>query len=65
MLPTLQFSPEFELVFCGFAIFLKTFGLLVFRFASIKIYLFYGLAFLQISFLVGCIFFKYYGTFAA
>jgi len=65
MLPILRFSREFGLDFCGFAIFLKTFGLLVFGLVSIKICLFFGLAFLQISVWWVAFFFKYYGTFAA
>ena len=45
VLPTLRFSREFGLVFCGVAFFLKACGWLLFRHVSIDICLFFGLVF--------------------
>jgi len=56
-LPTLQFSREFGLVFCGDAVFLKTCGLLVCGLVLIKICLFFGLVFCRFLF-CGLLFFQ-------
>jgi len=42
VLPTLRFSREFGLIFCGVAVLLKTCGLLVFGFVLVEICLFYA-----------------------
>jgi len=58
VLPTLRFSREFGLVFCGVAGFLKACGLLLFRLVSIDICLFLGLFFCRFMF-CGLFFFQY------
>jgi len=49
-LPTLRFSREFWLVFCGVAVFLKTCGLLVSGVVLNEICLFFGLVFRRFLF---------------
>jgi len=63
VLPSLQFSRKFGLVFVWSCVFVKTCVFLVLGLVLIEIFLVLGLSFADFCF-ADCIFFKFYGTFA-